>query len=82
LENISNSKTNWIQRISKSVTKLQIIWINKYRKTCEDITARLGRKGSSAQDGDCDDDNDDDDDDDDTEHDAEAVCDKPLFEGK
>ena len=72
LENISKSKTNWIQRISIPVKKLQIIWINKYRRTCEEITARLGRKGSSALYDDYDDD-DDDDDDDDTEHDADAA---------
>jgi len=75
MENISKSKTNWIQRISKNVKKLQIIWINKYRKTCEDITARLGRKGSSALDDDYDDEDEDDDDDDgnNTEYDADAA---------
>jgi hypothetical protein len=80
LENISKSKTNWIQRISKSVTKLQITWFNKYRKACEEITARLGRKGLSAQDYYYYDD--DDYEDNYTKHDAEAVCDKPVFEGK
>jgi len=63
------SKTNWIQRTSITVKTLQIIWINKYRTTCEEITARLGWKGSSALDDDYDDDNDDDD----TEHDADAA---------
>jgi len=66
LEDISKSKTNRIQRISKTVKKLQIMWINKYRKICEEITARLGRKGSNAL-------VDDYDDDDDTEHDADAA---------
>jgi hypothetical protein len=70
LENISKSKSNWIQRISITVKKIQIIWINKYRTTCEEITARTGRKGSSALDVDYDDD---DNDDDDTEHDADAA---------
>ena len=65
MENISKSKTNWIQRISITVKKLQIIWINKYRTMCEEITARLGGKGSSVLDDDNDDDN--------IEHDADAA---------
>jgi phosphopantothenoylcysteine synthetase/decarboxylase len=77
LKNVSKSKTNWTQRISITVKKIQIIWINKHRTTYEEITARLGRKGSSALDDDYDDDDndddDDDDDDDDTEHDADAA---------
>jgi hypothetical protein len=64
LENISKSKTNCNQRISITVKKLQITWINKYRTMCEEITARLGGKGSSVLD---------DDNDDNTDHDADAA---------
>jgi len=64
---------NTLENISKSKTK----------KTYEDVTARIGRKESSALDDDYDDDEDDD-----TEHDADAAtlplrqCATSLFWGE